>query len=181
MGGAAAQVKAQATEAGALAGKNDFVGANALLDQVEKLLAAGAASASDSAHSLAQLAKARIEWNSARAHAVSELARLKKILQHEYRDAREEQAALAKALQRVDSTIDAMDDELNSRLDRVVNAQAAQRAGQAAAAKATLQRLIKLVSSDEVLQNIDGNELAPDMVIAAPLRARLTDIAQSLQ
>jgi len=63
----------------------------------------------------------------------------------------------------------------------VVNAQAAQRASQTAAAKATLQRLIKLVSSDELLQNIDGNELAPDMVIAAPLRARLTEIAQSLQ
>jgi hypothetical protein len=131
--------------------------------------------------SLAQLAKARVEWNAARSHAVSELARLKNILQQEYRDAGSEQAALAKALQRVDATIGAMDNELNDRLDQVASAQAAQRAAQVAAAKTALQRLIKLVSSDEILQNIDGNELAPDMVIAAPLRARLTDIAQSLQ
>jgi hypothetical protein len=130
--------------------------------------------------SLAQLSKARAEWNGARAHAVSELARLKKILQHDYREATGEQAALNKALLRVDSTIDAMGDELNERLDGVVNAQAAQREDQAAAAKAALQRLIKLVSSDEILQNIDGNELAPDMVIAEPLRAKLKAIAESL-
>jgi hypothetical protein len=131
--------------------------------------------------SVAQLAKARLAWNTARTHAVSELARLKKILQDEYRDAGSEQAALAKALQRVDATVNAINDELNDRLNQVASAQVAQRAAQLAAAKVAVQRLITLVSSDEVLQNIDGNELAPDMLVAAPLRARLTEIAQSLQ
>jgi hypothetical protein len=178
-GDGAQQAKDMASEAGALAGKNDFAAANVALDKVEQLLDSSTA-AGPGAQAVALLNKARSEWNSARAHAVSELARLKQLLQHEYSDDSAEPAALAKALQRVDATIDAMGDELNHQLDQVANAQSNQRAAQAASAKATLQRLMKLVSSDEILQHVDGNELAPDMVIAAPLRAKLAAVAQSL-
>ena len=129
---------------------------------------------------LAGLGTSRREWGQARAHAVGELTRLKQILQDDYRDAADEQAALAAALQRVDATIAAIDEELTDRLDQVINAQPAQRAEVAAAAKAALMRIVNLVGSDQILQSIDGNELAPDMVVAEPLRARLQDIAASL-
>jgi hypothetical protein len=130
--------------------------------------------------SLVQLGKVRLEWNQTRGHAVSELTRLKSILQREYRDATDEQAALVKALRRVDDTISAMDEELSRQLDQVLNAPAAKRPELAAAAKATLRRIASRLGSDEVLLSIDGNELAPEMKVAAPLRAKLTEIVAFL-
>jgi hypothetical protein len=129
---------------------------------------------------LAGLGKSRLEWGQARAHAVGELTRLKQILQNDYRDATDEQAALAAALQRVDATIAAIDEELTNRLDRVINAPAAQRAEVAAAARTAVMRIENLLGSDRILQSIDGNELAPEMMVAEPLRARLKEIAASL-
>ena len=126
------------------------------------------------------LGKARLEWGQARAHAVSELARLKSLLQAEYRDATDEQEALAKALQRLDSTIAAMDEALSDQLDGIVNAQASERATLAASAKTTLTRLIGFVGSDQILSTIDGNELAPEMKVALPLRERLQAISAAL-
>ena len=179
-GDAAQQAKLKTAEAGALAAKSDFAAANALLGQVETLLGSAAAAAADGGISLVQLGKAQVEWGQARTHAVAELARLKRLLKDEYRDAGDEQAALAKALQRVDDTIAAMDEELSDRLDQVLNAPPAQRLNLAVAAKATLQRIVNRLESDEVLLAIDGNELAPDMKIAEPLRAKLGEIVASL-
>jgi hypothetical protein len=130
--------------------------------------------------SLVQLGKVRVEWNQTRGHAVSELTRLKSILQREYRDATDEQAALVKALRKVDDSITAMDEELSNQLDQVLNAAPAKRAELALAAKATLRRIVTRLGTDEVLLAVDGNELAPEMKVAAPLRAKLTEIVASL-
>lgn len=179
-GDAAQQAKLKVAEAGVLAGKKDFAAADSLLHQVETLLEGAAAASTKGGGSFVQLGKARVEWGQSRAHAVAELTRLKSILQNEYRDAADEQAALAKALQRVDDTIAAMDEEVGDRLDQLLNAPEAQRQNLAAAAKATLQRFLDKLGSDEVLLSIDGNELAPDMKIAEPLRAKLNQIVASL-
>jgi hypothetical protein len=130
--------------------------------------------------SLVQLGKARLEWNQTRGHAVSELSRLKSILQREYRDASDEQAALVKALRKLDDTITAMDEELSRRLDQVLNAPPAKRPELVTAAKSTAQRIVSRLGSDEILLSIDGNELAPEMQVAAPLRAKLSEIVASL-
>lgn len=134
----------------------------------------------DAGPSPVALGQARAGWRAARAHALAELGRLKKILQDDYRDSAGEQTALANALLRVDATIRTMDESLGDTLDAVINAPPDQRAAHMAAAKGALHRLIELASADEILQHIDGNELAPDMLIAAPLRATLKDIARSL-
>lgn len=129
---------------------------------------------------LAELSKARAEWAQARSHALAELGRLKQVLQTEYRDAADAQAALASALERIDATIATIDDELGDRLDQLLQVEPAARAEATAAAKAALTRVDKLVSSDAILQSIDGNELAPEMVVAGPLRAKLNQVAASL-
>jgi hypothetical protein len=129
---------------------------------------------------LTALGKARADWDSARAHAVAELKRLKDILASEYRDAADQQTALATALQRVDATIAGIDEDLARSLDALIAAEAPQRAALIAAAKTVLSRLVDRVDKDPVLQTIDGNELAPEMVVAAPLRERLRDVAASL-
>lgn len=172
-------VNVVASEAGLAARKKDFAAANAMLDQVEAALAGSAAPAA-AGFSVAQLGKARIEWAQARAHAVAEFARLKAILQEEYRDDEDEQATLSAALRKLDSMITTLDEELADRLDEVLNADPAQRAGRSVAAKAALRRIVAFVVSDEILRGIDGNEYAPDMQVAAPLRARLQAIGAAL-
>lgn len=143
--------------------------------------AEGPAGETDAAAPLpVQLARARIAWGEARAHAVSELARLKRILQDEYRDAADEQEALAKALQRLDATIASMDEALGDRLDAIVNADPGEREALAAAAKSAVDRLAAFVASDEILATIDGNELAPEMKVAEPLRERLQELGAAL-
>lgn len=136
--------------------------------------------AGPAAPSVVELGRARIAWGEARAHAVSEVARLKTILQAEYRDAADEQEALAKALQRLDATIASMDEALGDQLDAIVAADPGERATLAAAAKATVDRLAAFVSSDEILATIDGNELAPEMKVAEPLRDRLRQLGAAL-
>jgi hypothetical protein len=129
----------------------------------------------------AALAKARLEWGQARQHAVSEIGRLKDLLADEYREAPGEQAALARALQRLDATIASMDDAMSDQLDQLLNAQPVERAALASRAASTLERLLGFVTRDEILATIDGNELAPDMKVAEPLSARLQAIATALR
>jgi len=128
----------------------------------------------------APLAEARLEWAQTRQHAVSEIGRLKGLLEKEYQDAADEQEALARALQRLDATIASMDEALSDKLDQLLNAAPGERAGLASTARSALERLLGFVASDEILVTIDGNELAPDMSVAEPLRTRLQAIAAAL-
>jgi hypothetical protein len=130
--------------------------------------------------SVLALGKARGEWSRAREHALRELARLRQLLQDEYRDAGDEQAQLATALRDVDATIAAIDDELGTRLDALIEARPDQRGSLIAAAKAALERSTALLAGNRILLSVDGNELAPDMKLAGPLRERLRDIATAL-
>ena len=73
-----------------------------------------------------------------------------------------------------------MDEALSDQLDQLLNAAPGERAGLASTARSALERLLGFVASDEILVTIDGNELAPDMSVAEPLRARLQAIAAAL-
>lgn len=142
--------------------------------------AAAAAAPATTGPPIEALNEARTGWGRARNHAVGELSRLKGLLTEAYRDAADEQAALARALKRLDDTIATLDDQLDLQLEQAIRAAPAQRGAVAAAARPTVERLLGAVNSDEVLQTIDGNELAPEMAVASALRSRLQEIAATL-
>ncbi len=154
-----------------------------ILDKLEGLLkatpAAGAAGASAEL-SVVKLGKARLEWIDVRLKAMKELERFKQILQDEYQDDPKQQSALANAIQRLTKTGAALNQELADQLDRVLNADTAQRPQQLNTAKSVLARFVNFLESDELMSVIDGNEYAPDMQIAGPLRRKLQDIAAAL-
>lgn len=159
--------------------KKDFASANSGLDTVESLIKL-VMTAQSGGVSLVKLGKARVEWNGVRQHAVSEFERLKNILQAEYKGDPDEQETLTKAMQRLDSMVATMNEELGNELDKVLNADPAQRPSLTATAKSVLARFKNFVETDKLMSVIDGIEYAPDMQVAAPLRAKLNDISAAL-
>ncbi len=161
---------------------HDYAGAAKTLDELTKLLngAAPSAGGSQGQISLVKLGKARIEWNNVRLHAVQEIQRLKQILEDEYKDDEEDKKALAQALQRLDSTINTMNAELGDQLDRLLNADGTERAKLAPIAKTVVEKMISFVGTDELMAVMDGNEYAPDMLVTAPIRRKLQEIAATL-
>ncbi|MEI7462562.1 MAG: hypothetical protein WCK15_24445 [Pirellula sp.] len=130
--------------------------------------------------SLVKLGKARVEWNRIRLNALQEIERLIEILEAEYGTDKSEQAALSGARQSLSSMIDSMNDELGEQLDLVLNADPERRSELVTSAKAVLERFVNFVDANKILSEIDGNEYAPEMEVAEPLRAKLRQIASAL-
>ena len=200
--------KLKASEAGVFARKQDFTQANLLLDQAQAALQASVAvnggddservadaetrldspsgtatqakDESATEFSIAKLGIARVEWESVRTHATEEFKRLKNILQAEYAGDDVEQEAVTVALERLDSMITSINEELGDRLDKVLNADPPDRPKLTTAAKTVLERFVSFATSDKIMSVIDGNEYAPDMQVAAPLRAKLQEITAAL-
>ena len=165
-----------AAEAGALAKSRQFDAAQALLERIEAALNGS----SGGGLSLVRLGKARLEWIAARNHALREFARLKSILEAEYQGVEDEAAALKNAQDRLDAMMQKMDEALELHLDRVLNAEATARPPLIEQARAALVRMAEVIQNDPLLALIDGNEYAPDMAVAEPMRARLADISAAM-
>ncbi len=174
----AAQVKALFVQCNGAIQSRDVARASQCLDGLEQYC--GGTPGDAAGLSLVKLGKARLEWDGVRAEAVREIQRLKLTMQEEYKDDPEEQAAVGKALGRLDGLITSLNEELGEQLDQVLNAEPEPRRRLLPTAQATLKRFVTFVDSDQLMSVIDGNEYAPDMRVAGPLRAKLQAIAAAL-
>lgn len=185
------QIKLQMSEANVFARKQDFARANAVLDRVEGLLKSSPAGAAPAAApqaapvpgalSLVKLGKARLEWIAVRSQAARDIARLKAAIELEFKDDPEQQAELAAASKRLDELVTELNEDLGNQLDAVLNARDdGQRHALAQTAQATMARFVHFVDTDEIMAELDGNEVLPDVQITAPLRAKLQAIADGL-
>ena len=169
------------------AGQKQFDAALNLLDEAGQLLLqsdapppAAVPSGVDGL-SIMKLGKARIEWNGIHSKAVQDIQLLRTALNAEFADDVEQQPQVTAALTKLDSLIAELNADLGAKLDDVLNAKAdAQRNEAIKSAKATMQRFVTLVETDEVMAALDGNEITPDAQITAPLQAKLRDIAAAL-
>jgi hypothetical protein len=155
-----------------LGSDGEFAQAMTILDQLDGLLKA----APSGGVSVMKLGKARIEWKDVRSKAIQDLERFKQILRDEYGSEPKQQAALAAAVKRLDATTGTLDEELGEKLDQVLNADTTQRPQKVTAAKSVLARFVQFIESDDLMSVIDGNEYAPDMKVAEPLRGKLKEI-----
>ena len=182
------QIKSAAAKAAELAGKGDAVKANALLDQIEKMLsvggaaaaAAGAAAGAGGKLSIVQLGKARVEWAAVRAEAVKGIEQLAKQIEQEYRDEPEQRTQVQAACGRLRGLAARLKEDLEDQLDAALNAKEDQRDGHIRTVKATLTSVLQLVATDPLMKEIDGNELMPNLQVVKPMQARLRDIAMAL-
>jgi hypothetical protein len=188
-GSSADQVKSAVAKAGELAGRGDATKAHALLDQVEKMLAArspaepAAAAAAGAAGSLSlvKLGTARLAWATVREQALRGIEELVKRIEQEYRDEADQRAQVQAATARLRSLAGNLKSDLETQLDAVLNEHdAARRAALMRTAKSALTNVLTVVAQDPLMKELDGNELMPEMQIVKPMQERLREIAAAL-
>ncbi|MBN8626370.1 MAG: hypothetical protein J0M17_12860 [Planctomycetes bacterium] len=173
----AATVQSLVTKVGAALKAKSFEQAEALLDDLTQMLGRRASTAP--ALSLVKLGRARLEWIDGRKKAIHEIRRLQQALQAEF-DGGDQQLELNRAVKRLELLIADLDAKLEDCLDAVLNAAESERSTALAQARVTLQKSQALVDADEIMVELDGNEVLPDMVVAATLRERLQAVAAAL-
>ncbi len=176
-----AAVQTRFVAVGGLIKNQDYVQANKILDELEGLVKGPrtgdeGGTDGDGGLPVVKLGKARLEWNQVRTNAVDEIQRLGTILLDEYQNEPEEQGNLASAFERLRTIVATVNDDLSEQLDEVCYGDPAQRPQWTGKAKATLKRLAEFLETDPVLSVIDGNEYAPDMEVAGPMKSKLAEI-----
>jgi len=177
------EILAAAARVKQLLGQPDAAAAHdALLElsrTVQGLAATAPTAPLDGKLSVAALGKSRVEWLTVRNQALADMQRLKEAIAQEFADDVEQAAALASALATLDGLMQRIDVRLADELDAVLNADAAARPPLVAQVRATLAQLHALLA-DPVMAELDGNEVLPEMLVAAPIRAKLVEISAAL-
>ena len=130
--------------------------------------------------SLVKLGQARLAWGGVRGRALADIETVRAAVAAEFADDDEQQSALNAALTRIGGLAAHFNATLEDQLDAVLNAQERARPQLANAARATLSDYVTFLESDALMAAIDGNEITPQVQIAAPMRRALSDVAAAL-
>lgn len=197
------KIKQAVAKAGELANKGQVGEAMALLDQIARLTGSppkappqpGQAAGSvpkappqasgkpgDAAgFSVAKLSKARLEWGAVRGEALRGIEQLARRVEDEYRNETDQVAQVTEATKKLRSLAAQLKEDLETQLDKVLNAaDAAARSAEMAAAKTRLTDVLRVVATDPLMKELDGNELMPDLQIVKPMQDKLREIAAAL-
>ena len=166
----------------------DYVAAAKTLDELEGLIKAprpmesgGTAPQGDGKFSVMKLGKARIEWGQLASKAVADIGTLLELIDDEFGDDVAQKDQLASAKKRVEKLVADLKDELSPALDNVLNGKdETQRKPLIDTAKGILAKYVKIVQSDPIMTNLDGNEVMPEMQVAGPMQSKLQEIAAAL-
>lgn len=186
---AAGDAKLKASEAGTAARGRDFVAAQALLDELEQLLAAPAGTAAAAAPAAAaqpprQLAPAvvytqsRLAWGATRKKVQAELQKLEQAIVAEYQGI--EVPELSKGVRKLDTVLELFDESLQDALDDALNAaDPAAKAQHHDRARDIIARYRGYLDSDPLVQELDGNPFVP-VAVRATLSASLQTLASKI-
>lgn len=185
------KVKPLVAQAGDLARKGQVEKAQSLLGQVEDMLTgkasqaaapkAATAPAAPGGPSADKLAKVRQEWAAARGEAVRGIEQLARAIEQEYRDEADQRDQVAEATKRLRALAGQLKDDLEKQLDLVIKAaDAAARSNQMRTAKTRLTEVLRVVATDPLMKELDGNELMPDLRVVKPMQEKLREIAAVL-
>jgi hypothetical protein len=165
---------------------HDYAGADKTLDELEGLVK-GPRPSGDGApgtagkFSVMKLGKARIEWGQLASKAIADIGNLMELIEDEFGDDPNQKDQLANAKKRVEKLVADLKDELSPALDNVLNGQdETQRKPLIETAKGMLAKYMKILQSDPIMTKLDGNEVMPDMQVAAPMQAKLQEISAAL-
>lgn len=130
--------------------------------------------------SLVKLGKARIEWPDTRKVALGELGRLKAQIESDYADVPDAVGEVNKAIKMLDDSFSTFNEKLHDQLDEVLNASEQDRKTHVDAARDMITKFTKHVESDPIISALDGNDILPDVSIAAPIKVKLQEISAAL-
>lgn len=181
------KVKPLIAQAGELARKGQIDKAQSLLGQVEDLLtgtppkAPPQPTAVPAGPPIDKLAKVRQEWAAVRSEAVRGIEQLARAIEQEYRDEVDQHAQVAEATKRLRALAGQLKDDLEKQLDLVIKAaDAAARSNQLRTAKTRLTEVLRVVATDPLMKELDGNELMPGLRVVKPMQDKLREIAAAL-
>ncbi len=186
---AAGDAKLKASEAGTVARGRDFVAAQALLDELERLLATPAGTATAAVPAAAaqaprQLAPAvvytqsRLAWGATRKKVQAELQKLEQAIVAEYQGI--EVPELSKGVRKLDTVLELFDESLQDALDDALNAaDPAAKAQHHDRARDIIARYRGYLDSDPLVQELDGNPFVP-VAVRATLSASLQTLASKI-
>ncbi len=181
------KVKPLIAQAGELARKGQVDKAQSLLGQVEDLLTGTPPKAppqptvAPAGPPTDKLAKVRQEWAAARSEAVRGIEQLARAIEQEYRDEVDQRAQVAEATKRLRALAGQLKDDLEKQLDLVIKAaDAAARSTQLRTAKTRLTEVLRVVATDPLMKELDGNELMPQLRVVKPMQDKLREIAAVL-
>lgn len=156
---------------------------NAWVDRVLRVSVPAASGTSGGARngiSLVRLGTARLAWGNVRAKALADIAIVRAAVAEAFADDTEQQQALTTALARIGDLAGRFDSALEDELDAVLNAAPSDRAGRVDKALVVLARFRDFLDADPLMASIDGNEITPQIGIAAPMRQALADVGAAL-
>jgi hypothetical protein len=191
------KIKQAVGKAGEMAGKGLAGEALALLDQIARLVgvppkappqpgqAAGTvppkAPPESGGFSVAKLSKARLDWVTVRGEALRGIEQLAKRVEDEYRNEADQQGQVIEATKKLRGLAAQLKGDLETQLDKVLNAaDAAARSAELRAAKTNLTEVLRVVATDPLMKELDGNELMPGLQIVKPMQDKLREIAAAL-
>jgi hypothetical protein len=155
--------KLKASEAGVLARKQDFAGANRLLDEIDVLVGAGATEAPPRAQPASKVVftQSRLAWVAARTKVHGELKKLEDAILDTYKD-EDVFSEVQSAVRKLDSILENFDESLADKLDEALNAtDEAEHARLHGEARGIIQRYRRFLDSDPLVRDIDGNPFVP--------------------
>jgi len=130
--------------------------------------------------SLVALAKSRFAWRSERLNAVAEIGRLQAALSVRFRGVESQRKALTAAIARLDRLMAEFGPALDESLDRVLNGDEAARPALIGEARTLMAGFQRTVETDDIMVELDGNEVLPDMRVTEPLQRALGAIDAAL-
>ncbi len=183
-------LKLKASEAGVLARKKDFAGGNALLDEIERLLAApgGTAPSGTSlqeptgspgkAASQVALTQSRLAWDQVRKFVQGELRKLESAILAESTE-EEDYDAIQAGSKQLYEVLDVLDERLIDKLDEALNADGDKRRALHGEAREIIDEYLDFVNSEPLMQDIDDSGFV-DLQIRSTLTTRLQKMASEL-
>jgi hypothetical protein len=144
----------------------------------------GADAAIDKAKGASQApgsAKLATEWASAAKDVRDGIKALIDKIKQEYSSEPDQKAQVDEAVRKLEKLSSSLQDDLSAKLSDVFGeADPTKRADLTRKAKAAWANVAKMVASDELLRELDGNELLPSLKVVAPLKSKLRDIGTAL-
>jgi hypothetical protein len=127
------------------------------------------------------LSKARVAFVADQRRVVAAIELLRQSIDSMFQEDEDQETQLAKADSMLEALAAELGTNLSGELDAVVNEpDAGRRQGLIEGARETARRLTELLSSHPIIAALDGNEVRPEMTVAAPMIGRLQDVSTAL-
>ncbi|MFO0901581.1 MAG: hypothetical protein U0939_01205 [Pirellulales bacterium] len=141
---------------------------------------AAAPAGAKSGFSLVKLSTARLELEPLQLTAIEKIKEVRALIVEEFEDDETQADRLPSALKDLDKVIQGLEADIPKQLDKILNAEAAERADRIQKFRGNFDKFREFVDKSPILGAIDFNEYLPDTHVISPVRDKLREINEAL-